>query len=234
MKHKTSQSLYAYWDEVRRGRIAPRRFDIEPSRISDLLSETFILERPDAARLRFRLAGTRICEDWRRVRGASFLAGWSPDDRLTLERRLASVAHHGAVGLFTFAAATAHGRAVHYEMLVLPLTHTNDRVDRLLGALGAPQRPEWLGWSGSPRSGCSTTNSSGRTAARIRDPPSSATRRPSRRTCAARGSYVRQNQFRVYEGGLSVSGAGGDPAPGEAPAALGGPHDENGTPLRFR
>ena len=100
----------------------------------------------DAATLRFRLAGTRICEDFGgEFRGVSFLAGWSPDDRLTLERRLASVAHHGAVGLFTFAAATAHGRAVHYEMLVLPLTHTNDTVDRLLGALGALQRPEWLG-----------------------------------------------------------------------------------------
>jgi hypothetical protein len=234
MKHKTSQSLYAYWDEVRRGRMAPRRFDIEPSRISDLLSETFILERPDAATLRFRLAGTRICEDFGgEFRGTSFLAGWSADDRLTLERRLASVAHHGAVGLFTFAAATAHGRAVHYEMLVLPLTHTNDAVDRLLGALGALQRPDWLGtdrlttkrllddeliWpDGRPHPGSAQL-------------PNQAPFLPHVR--CARIVRSKNRQFRVYEGGLGVSGPGGDPAPGEARAALGLPHNENGTPLR--
>ena len=222
MKHKTSQSLYAYWDEVRRGRIAPRRFDIEPSRISDLLSETFILERPDAATLRFRLAGTRICEDFGgEFRGASFLAGWSPDDRLTLERRLASVAHHGAVGLFTFAAATAHGRAVHYEMLVLPLTHTNDTVDRLLGALRALQRPEWLGRSGSRRSGCSTTNSSGRTPHRIR--ASSATRRPSCRTCAARGSYGQEPPVPRLRGWAQRVRCGRRSGAGRGSRGLGGP-----------
>ena len=180
------------------------------------------------------MAGTRICEDFGgEFRGASFLAGWSPDDRLTLERRLASVAHHGAVGLFTFAAATAHGRAVHYEMLVLPLTHTNDTVDRLLGALGALQRPEWLGaerlttkrllddeliWpDGRPHP----------------DPPSSATRRPSCRTCAARGSYGPRTAS-------SASTRVGSACPVRAAirrrarlrAALGAPHDENGTPLR--
>ncbi|MEO1694679.1 MAG: PAS domain-containing protein, partial [Pseudomonadota bacterium] len=47
MKHSTSHSLYAYWNEVRDGRPAPRRFEIEPSRIAHILSETLILERVD-------------------------------------------------------------------------------------------------------------------------------------------------------------------------------------------
>mgnify|MGYP002386686614 CR=1 FL=1 len=74
MKHKTSQSLYGYWNEVRRGRLAPRRFDIEPSRISQILPATFILERVESERYLFRLAGTRLCEIFaREFRGTNFV-----------------------------------------------------------------------------------------------------------------------------------------------------------------
>jgi len=31
------QTLYSYWNEVRRGRIAPQRLEIEPSRIAAIL-----------------------------------------------------------------------------------------------------------------------------------------------------------------------------------------------------
>ena len=44
MQQPTSRQLYAYWDRVRNGRIAPRRFEIEPARIAALLRETFIAE----------------------------------------------------------------------------------------------------------------------------------------------------------------------------------------------
>ena len=235
MQHKTSQSLYAYWNEVRRGRLAPRRFDIEPSRISELLSETFILERPDAATLRFRLAGTRICEDFgAEFRGANFLDGWSADDRKTLHHRLASIADHGAVGLFTFTAATARGRAVHYEMLVLPLTHTNDAVDRLLGALGALQRPEWLGaerlttkrlqghdliWpDGRPHPAFGQLRNQTPFLPHVR---------------CARIVRAKNRQFRVYEGGLSTSGAGPKAAPQENDAGRRLARDGNGTSFRL-
>ncbi|MEO1650333.1 MAG: PAS domain-containing protein, partial [Pseudomonadota bacterium] len=62
MKHTTSHSLFSYWNEVRRGRPAPRRFDIEPSRISHILAETLILERIDFETYRFRLAGTKVSQ----------------------------------------------------------------------------------------------------------------------------------------------------------------------------
>ena len=51
MKQRTIQTLYAYWNELRAGRIAPRRLEIEPSRISSILPETFMLERTDAGHL---------------------------------------------------------------------------------------------------------------------------------------------------------------------------------------
>jgi len=30
MKQKTVQTLYAYWNEIRAGRLAPKRLEIEP------------------------------------------------------------------------------------------------------------------------------------------------------------------------------------------------------------
>ena len=78
MKQTTLQTLYSYWNEVRAGRIAPRRLEIEPSRIAGILSETFMLERIDASTYQFRLAGTRLCELFGyELRGTNFLDGWS-------------------------------------------------------------------------------------------------------------------------------------------------------------
>ena len=47
MKHTTTQNLYAYWNAMRGARLAPRRFEIEPAQIADILPDTFILERVD-------------------------------------------------------------------------------------------------------------------------------------------------------------------------------------------
>ena len=62
MKLATTRMLYDYWNEARGRRMAPTRFEIEPSRIAGILSETFILELAENCSFPFRLAGTRICE----------------------------------------------------------------------------------------------------------------------------------------------------------------------------
>src|SRR4051794_24073887 len=92
MKQKTLHTLYGYWNEVRAGRLAPQRLEIEPSRIAGILSDTFMLERIDAATYQFRLAGTRLCELFgSELRGKSFLDGWSELDRPLLTRDLATI-----------------------------------------------------------------------------------------------------------------------------------------------
>ena len=86
------QTLYGYWNEVRAGRLAPQRLEIEPSSIAGILSETFMLERIDAAAYQFRLAGTRLCELFgSELRGKNFLDGWSDEDRRVA--RMALVHH---------------------------------------------------------------------------------------------------------------------------------------------
>jgi hypothetical protein len=148
MRHKTSKVLFAYWDGVRRDRIAPRRFEIDPSRIGGILPHTFILERHDAEHFSYRLAGTRICEIFgRELRGTNFLDGWEPIDRLPLLRMLSTLTRQGSAGVVHMEVAAAAEVPVECEVLLLPLTHTRDTIDRVLGAFSTMETPSWLGYS---------------------------------------------------------------------------------------
>lgn len=137
MRTGAAQTLYSYWNDVRAGRLAPRRFDIEPARITALLPDTFILERTHDADLRYRLAGTRICEQFgSEFRGRSFFEGWSGADRASIEACTSRVIHDGGVALLTLEVRTATDRDVAaLEMLLLPLTHTRGSIDRVLGII---------------------------------------------------------------------------------------------------
>ena len=146
MRDAINKALYAYWNEIRGDRLAPKRFEIEPSRIAGILPDTFILERNDQETSRFRLAGTRMCETFgAEFRGVNFFELFGPEDRITLQRQFSVIARQGAVGLFTIESKTAGDLAIRSEILLLPLVHMRDTVDRFLGALGHIDRPTWLG-----------------------------------------------------------------------------------------
>ena len=146
MRDAINKALYAYWNEIRGDRLAPKRFEIEPSRIAGILPDTFILERNDQETSRFRLAGTRMCETFgAEFRGVNFFELFGPEDRITLQRQFSVIARQGAVGLFTIESKTAGEQAIRSEILLLPLVHMRDTVDRFLGALGHIDRPTWLG-----------------------------------------------------------------------------------------
>ncbi|MEZ5855057.1 MAG: PAS domain-containing protein [Hyphomicrobiaceae bacterium] len=145
MKQPTIRLLYNYWNDVRGERLAPTRFEIEPSRISRVLSETFILERTSDGAHTFRLAGTRICEQLGtelRGRDATWLAG---PDRDILEAMLEKITRDGGVGLFEFEATTKDRRRARFETVILPLVHPDDQITRYVGAMSAIEPPAWLG-----------------------------------------------------------------------------------------
>jgi hypothetical protein len=146
MRQRTSQTLYAYWNDVRGSRLAPRRFEIEPGRIAEILPESFILECSEGQGFSFRLAGTRICDQFgREFRGTSFLELTDEANRGDLRRYLTTMAEHGAVGLFQLEAAASRDRYVDFEILALPLVHTQETITRFLGSISAIDPPEWLG-----------------------------------------------------------------------------------------
>lgn len=146
LKHNTSQTLFSYWDKVRGNRSTPRRFEIEPGRIAEILPATFILERLDAEAYRFRLAGTQVCDMFgAELRGTNFLDGWSAADRLSLVRHLAALTKQGAVETMHMEAAPVARASTPFEVLLLPLRHTGDVIDRVLGSFSPLDPPHWLG-----------------------------------------------------------------------------------------
>lgn len=146
MKNRTSQMLFNYWNEVRAGRVAPRRFDIEPARISPILADTMMLELAEKDTYRFRLAGTRLCEHFTtELRGASFLDLWDEPARERLADLLRHVADLGAVATMEFDVVTNEGRSAEFEAIVLPLQHSRESIDRFLGAVSCAAPPVWLG-----------------------------------------------------------------------------------------
>lgn len=145
MNNRTLQSLFGYWNELRRGRVAPRRLEIEPSRISAILAETFMLERAATNSYPFRLAGTKLCEHLGvELRGTDFLDGWNEDDRHTLEHQLASVCTQGSVSLLTVEMSSGPRHRLVMEAILLPLLHGGDSIGRVLGAMSATSAPAWL------------------------------------------------------------------------------------------
>jgi len=203
MKQTTSQVLYAYWNELRAGRLAPQRLEIEPARIAGILSETFMLERAEGGAYTFRLAGTRLCELFgSELRGSDFLAGWSARDRSAIERHLAGVCEMGAAALLTFEGSSDIRHRIEVEALLLPLLHAGKTVARIIGTMSAASTPRWL--NAEPL----------RTRRLIRQEliwpdgrPHSVAQRMGRpapqraRLGAPQVVQVEQRRFRVYEGG---------------------------------
>jgi len=204
MRHNTSKALFAYWDILRGNRLAPQRFEIDPSKISALLPYTFILERRDAETFSFRLAGTRMCDIFgHELRGTNFLDGWETIDRLPLLRQFSTLTRQGTAGIVYLEIAAVAEEAVECEVLLLPLRHTRDAIDRVLGTFTPLQSPIWLGekpvvakrvianelvWpAGDPLD----------VIARPTEPP------PLDPVRAARIVRSERRQFRVFDGGLS-------------------------------
>lgn len=145
MKQKTTQLLYGYWNELRRGRMAPTRLEIEPSRIGAILAETFMLERTETSAFCYRLAGTRLCEIFgSELRGTNLLDGWGASDRALINSHLAATCEQGAVTLLTFEAGTG-ARRVHLEAILLPLIQPAGVIGRVLGSMSPMSSPHWLG-----------------------------------------------------------------------------------------
>lgn len=209
MRHKASQHLYDYWNRLRGTRFAPRRFEIEPANIGDALPDTFILERRDTGTFPYRLAGTRLCERFKKeFRGHDFLASWGAQDVSTVRSRLDAISIQGGVILLLANTETGSGKSLQMEILILPLVHGQLRADRFLGVVSPLTAPSWLGleplqamhlvtdeiiWpDGHPQASVAGTED-------IHD------RQSPFLPCIRQSRIVRSDrrQFRVFDGGLS-------------------------------
>jgi hypothetical protein len=200
MQQITSRQLYAYWDRVRNGRIAPRRFEIEPGQIATVLPETFIAEHVGVPGCRFRLVGTKICAQFgRELRGTDLLSLFGPADRDPLASLLRSIYRDAAMGEVQFKAYTDAHSSVKFELILLPLIHTGNSINRILGTMSAYDPPFWLGTT--PLRRCEVVQLDSRWPDADQEPPAhgpTMDRAPS----ATDLVHSARRRFRVYEGGL--------------------------------
>ena len=134
MKHENTRELHRYWEDLRTGRAAPYRSEVDPREIARLLDSTFILERVNPSTTRFRLAGTRLCEAFgMELRGMSALALWNGECRDKVRALLAEVTETPTIGHVACSVETRSGQMMEAEFLYMPLRSDFGEMNRLLG-----------------------------------------------------------------------------------------------------
>jgi hypothetical protein len=145
MRQDGSVQLFQYWNQLRDGRPAPRRTEVEPADIKSLLADTFILEKDTRGEAVFRLAGSRLCATHgRELKGFSFPSLWREKDQKLVARLAHSVFQAKSVVVITYEGGSRGGRVAEFELILLPLDGGSEN-PRCLGAISAAQRLFWLG-----------------------------------------------------------------------------------------
>ena len=134
MKHHNTLELYEYWNKLRAGRIAPYRSEISPRAISNLLESTFILEHVGDKNVRFRLAGTKLCENFgMELRGMNALALWHGECRTQAQDMIQKVVSEPCIGHISCTVETQAGYLFDAEFLYMPLRSDFGDISRVLG-----------------------------------------------------------------------------------------------------
>ena len=131
--------LLKYWEDLRAGRAVPLRSEIDPRKIGNLLDASFILEQTNSGGLRFRLAGTGLCDSMGMdLRGIPAFAIINPNARETFEDVLSATLTPPAVSELSLTSQTIGGADVQSRMLLLPLASDDGEINRILGCVTAP------------------------------------------------------------------------------------------------
>jgi hypothetical protein len=138
--------LFAYWDELRRGRAAPERADLDPVAIRNVLADTFMLEVDAARTYPFCLSGTRLSALFdAELKGRPFLSLWNDTQRHEISRLMQIVVDGACPIVAGVAAAPADYDNTEFELLLLPLRYHGKTHARVLGRIAPAVRPSWLG-----------------------------------------------------------------------------------------
>lgn len=146
MQHKTTQTVFSYFNRIRGERSAPLRSEIEPSALKSVLPDIFILETGRSTGAQFRLAGTRVCTILgRELRGENFAELWHTPNRHKIRLAVEAVIANQApltIGVRSLADEEVDGSL---EMLLMPLFSRPGICDRVMGTLADLGTPPLLG-----------------------------------------------------------------------------------------
>lgn len=136
MRHKTTEAVFQYFNELRAGRSAPLRSEIDPAALKSVLPDLFILEKSRDGIVRFRLAGTRVCLILgREMRDRAFADIWDVGVRHRMRLAADAVIANRSALEIALTAFDDEENTFPLEMLMLPLFSGPDQCDRIFGSL---------------------------------------------------------------------------------------------------
>ncbi|WP_170505307.1 PAS domain-containing protein [Ruegeria arenilitoris] len=131
------RQVEAYWTALLTGDGVPKRAQIDPRGLENVLEYTFILERIAPGLARFRLAGSQLTQlAGMEVRGMPLTAFFEPSARGQISDVLEQVFAQPAIAELGLVAAGKLGRSqLQARMILLPLKSDLGDVSRVLGVM---------------------------------------------------------------------------------------------------
>lgn len=134
--HPGSRALFRHWEAIRGENSAPRHAQLDLARIRDLVPSLFIAEHSFRQGYVWRLAGTHICQLWRReLTGTPIAAGWDGFERDTIERLFNGVVRRHQPFVLRFRLTSSLGHVIAAEMIGLPLLARHVKMTHVFGAV---------------------------------------------------------------------------------------------------
>lgn len=136
MRQTAARTILSYWQAIAPDDGAPAQASVAPRALKRFLPDIFLLERLDRAVFAFRMAGTRLCARYgRELRDHDFVRLWPAAQHGDILAALGRCLQDARPVTLEGAAATLDGKTVSFQILLMPLTDTEGRVTRLLGAM---------------------------------------------------------------------------------------------------
>ncbi len=128
--------LLNYWEELRNGRVAPLRSEIDPRAFESALQHTFVIERVERDNFRFRLAGMKLCDYMgMELRGMPATALIEHGDRSRFQALLEGFFTKPGIVQLELRVAHQSGNTIPARMLLLPMRGHDGKINRVLGGL---------------------------------------------------------------------------------------------------
>lgn len=142
--HPGARMLLGQWLELKAGRAAPSRADLDLRQMRRQAPWLFILEPAgEGAGFAYRLAGTALCAFLRKeMTGQDVLAGWGRFERSALARALGTVTSRLQPAHFRIRFLTDRGQRIGADMLALPMMARDGKSVHVLGGLFPHGNPE--------------------------------------------------------------------------------------------
>ncbi|CAN5365420.1 hypothetical protein BH10PSE7_BH10PSE7_27100 [soil metagenome] len=134
--HPGSRALFRHWEAIRGENSAPRHAQLDLGRIRDLVPSLFLAEHSFRHGYIWRLAGTQVCDLWRReLTGTPIATGWDRFERDTLERLFDGVVRRHQPFILRFRLTSSLGHLIAAEMIGLPMLARHVKMTHVLGAI---------------------------------------------------------------------------------------------------